>query len=66
MPEELPLHEQLRNHQWRQMIETAGPGDTDNLKRIALAILDYSVTSRLFALQAAAAGLPRQQKAPTA
>jgi len=63
---ELPLHEQLRHHQWRTLIDRAGPGDVEHLKQIALAILDYSVTSRLFALQAAAAWLPRQQNAPTA
>lgn len=47
------------------MIERAGPGDLDHLKGIALAILDYSVTARLFALQAAGAWLPTQQNAPT-
>lgn len=48
------------------MIERAGPGDLEHLKQISLAILDYSVTARLFALKQAAALLPRQEKTPAA
>jgi hypothetical protein len=61
---EIPLHEQLRNHQWRQMITAAGPDDLEALRTAALLILDYAISSRGFALQQAAALLPRQQEAP--
>jgi hypothetical protein len=63
---DLPLHEQLRNDQWRRMIEAAGPGDLNSLKRIALTVLEYAATSRAFALEQAAALLPRQGNAPAA
>lgn len=61
---ELPLHEQLRNDQWRRMITAAGPGDLEELRTAALLILNYAISSRGFALQQAAALLPRQQEAP--
>lgn len=54
---DLPLHEQLRHDQWRRLIESAGPGDGDNLKRIALEILSYAATCRAYALQQAEAML---------
>jgi hypothetical protein len=63
---ELPLQEQLRNEQWRRMIQGAGSRDLENLKTVALAILDYAETNRQFALQQAAAVLPRQQNTPAA
>lgn len=63
---DLPLHEQLRHHQWRQLIDRAGPGDLDHLKAISLAILDYATVNRLFALEQAAAMLPKQKNTPAA
>jgi hypothetical protein len=37
---DLPLQEQLRNEQWRRIIQGAGSRDLENLKTVALAILD--------------------------
>jgi hypothetical protein len=63
---DLPLQEQLRNEQWRRMIQGAGSRDLENLKTVALSILSYAETNRQFALQQAAAGLPKQQNTPAA
>jgi hypothetical protein len=63
---DLPLQEQLRNEQWRRMIQGAGNRDLENLKTVALAILDYAETNRSFALQQAHAMLPKQQNTPAA
>jgi hypothetical protein len=62
----LPLQEQLRNEQWRRMIQGARPGDLENLKTIALAILQYAETNRGLALLQARQLLPQQQNAPAA
>jgi len=63
---DLPLQEQLRNEQWRRMIQGATARDLENLKAVALSILSYAETNRQFALQQAAAGLPKQQNTPAA
>jgi hypothetical protein len=63
---DLPLQEQLRNEQWRRLINGAGPGDLEALKTAALMILSYAETSRCFALQQAQSLLPKQQNAPAA
>jgi hypothetical protein len=47
----LPLHEQLRNEQWRRMIDTAGPGDLEGLRKIASCLLDYAKAHRELAMQ---------------
>lgn len=46
------------------MINDAGPGDLEHLRRLALTVLDWGVAQRAFAMEQARAGLP-QQKAPT-
>lgn len=48
------------------MIQSAGSRDLENLKTVALSILSYAETNRQFALQQAAAGLPKQQNTPAA
>jgi hypothetical protein len=63
---DLPLQEQLRNEQWRRLINGAGPGDLEALKTAALMILSYAETSRGYALQQAQSLLPKQQNAPAA
>jgi hypothetical protein len=47
----LPLHEQLRNEQWRRMINAAGPGDLESLRTMANCILDYAIAHRGLAMQ---------------
>lgn len=47
------------------MINQAGPGDMESLKRLALTVLDWGIASRALALEQARAMLP-QQKAPAA
>lgn len=61
----LPLHEQLSHENWRRMINDAGPGDVDALRRIALTVLDWGIAQRAFSLEQARMLLP-QQKAPAA
>lgn len=61
----LPLHEQLSHENWRRMINDAGPGDVDALRRIALTVLDWGIAQRAYAMAQARATLP-QQKAPAA
>lgn len=63
---DLPMHERLRNEQWRRTIQGATGRDLENLKTVALAILQYAETNRSFALQQAAAFLPKQQETPAA
>jgi len=60
----LPLHEQLSHEKWRRLIEQAGPGDVEALRRIAHTILDWGIAQRAYAMAQARATLPRQ-KAPT-
>jgi hypothetical protein len=62
----LPLHEQFRFNHWRTLIDGAGPGDLDALRQISHQVLDYAIVNRAFALQQAAALLPRQEKTPAA
>lgn len=63
---DLPLHEQFRVSQWRTMIDGAGPGDLEALRKVAHLVLDYGIVNRQFALAQAAASLPVQQNAPAA
>ena len=46
------------------MINQAGPGDVEALRRIAHTILDWGIAQRAYAMAQARATLPRQ-KAPT-
>jgi hypothetical protein len=62
----LPLQEQLRNEQWRRMINGARPGDLQSLKTIALKILEYAEANRALTLHQARQLLPQQQNAPAA
>ncbi len=62
----LPLQEQLRNEQWRRMIKGARPADLENLRTMALKILEYAETNRSLALVQARMMLPQQQNAPAA
>ena len=61
----LPLHEELSHENWRRMIHQAGPGDLENLRRLALTVLDWGIANRALALEQARQMLP-QQKAPAA
>ena len=61
----LPLHEQLSHERWRRLINEAGPGDVENLRRLAHTVLDWGIAQRVYALKQAQALLP-QQKAPAA
>jgi hypothetical protein len=62
----LPLQEQLRNEQWRRMIKGARPADLENLRTMALKILEYAETNRRLTLVQARMMLPQQQNAPAA
>ncbi|MEB3169339.1 MAG: hypothetical protein VKK97_11500 [Synechococcaceae cyanobacterium] len=61
----LPLHEQLSHENWRRMIDSAGPGDVEALRKLTHTILEWGIACRGLALQQARAMLP-QQEAPTA
>lgn len=61
----LPLHEQLSHENWRRMINQAGPGDLEALRRLALTVLDWGIAQRLFTLEQARQLLPHQD-APAA
>jgi hypothetical protein len=61
----LPLHEQLSHENWRRMINDAGPGDLEGLRRIANTVLDWGIAQRVFAMEQARAMLPTT-KAPAA
>jgi len=60
----LPLNEQFTHENWRRMINQAGPGDVEALRKIAHKVLDWGIAQRAYAMAQARATLP-QQKAPT-
>lgn len=47
----LPLTDQFRHEQWRRLIQSAGPGDLENLRQLASCLLDYAVSHRGLAMQ---------------